>query len=59
VKFIISACILLAHLAGDPADNAQLFSKEIENDPDNMEALLDAAYTDPAFTDALLLHLLA
>ena len=59
VKFIISACLLLAHMAGDPAENAQLFSKEIENDPDNVEALLDAAYTDPAFTDALLLHLLA
>ena len=59
VKFIISACILLAHMTGDPANNAQLFSKEIENDPDNVEALLDAAYTDPAFTDALLLYLLA
>ena len=58
VKFIISACLLLAHMAGDPAQNAQLFSKEIENDPDNVEALLDAAYTCPAFTDTQLLGLL-
>ena len=57
VKFIISAYLLLAHMAGYPAENAQLFSKEIENDPDNVEALLDAAYTDPAFTDAQLLGL--
>lgn len=58
VKFMISACLLLAHLPGDAAHNAQLFSKEIENDPDNVEALLDAAYTSPAFTDTQLLGLL-
>ena len=58
VKFIISACILLAHLAGDPAANAQLFSKEIENDPDNVNAILDGAYTAPALTDLNLLGLL-
>jgi hypothetical protein len=58
VKFIISACLLLAHLPGNPAQNAQLFSKEIENDPDNVDALLDAAYTSPAFTDTQLLGLL-
>lgn len=58
VKFMIGACLLLAHLPGDPAQNAQLFSKEIENDPDNVEALLDAAYTSPAFTDTQLLGLL-
>ena len=58
VKFMVSACLVLAHLPGDMAQNAQLFSKEIENDPDNVEALLDAAYTSPAFTDTQILGLL-
>ena len=58
VKFMISACLLLAHIPGETAHNAQLFSKEIENDPDNVEALLDAVYSDPAFTDTQLLGLL-
>jgi hypothetical protein len=58
VKFMVGACLLLAHMDGNIVDNAQLFSKEIENDADNVEALLDAAYTQPAFTDAQLLGLL-
>ena len=32
-------------------ETAQLFSKEIENDADNMDAVLDAAYAPPAVTD--------
>ena len=59
VKFLISACLLLHHLGGDTAETAQLWSKEIENNQDNVEALWDAAYTHPAFTDLNLLHLLA
>ncbi len=58
VKFLIGAAILLAHLGGNTLETAQLWSKEIENDPDNVEALLDAAYTSPAFTDQNLLCLL-
>ncbi len=58
VKFLIGACVLLHHLGGDPVSTAQLWSKEIEHDPDNVEALLDAAYTSPAFTDQNLLCLL-
>ncbi len=58
VKFIVAACILVNALGGDTIQTAQLFSKEIENDPDNREAILDAAYTHPAFTDANLLGLL-
>ena len=58
VKFTVGACLLLAHMDGDIVDNAQLFSKEIENDADNVEALLDAAYAQAAFTDAQLLGLL-
>lgn len=58
VKFMVSACILVNALGGDTVETAQLFSKEIENDPDNREAILDGAYTHPAFTDANLLGLL-
>ena len=55
VKFILAACIVVNALGGDPVQTAQLFSKEIENDPDNREAIFDAAYSHPAFTDANLL----
>lgn len=58
VKFILAACIVVNALGGDPVTTAQLFAKEIENDPDNREAILDAAYSHPAFTDANLLGLL-
>ena len=58
VKFIVLSCILLAHLPGDLCANAQLFSKEIENDPDNLDAILDGAYTSPALTDLNLISLL-
>ena len=34
------------------------FSKEIENDIDNVEAILDAAYAQPAFTDDRLLGMI-
>lgn len=57
-KFCIIACLLLSAVGGDTQDMAQLFSKEIENDPDNIEAILDGAYRDPAFTDIGLLGLL-
>lgn len=58
VKFILISCILVGYLPGDYVNNAQLFSKEIENDADNVDALLDAAYTEPAFTDDKLLGML-
>ena len=58
VKFMVIACLLLRTLGGDFVGTAQLFSKEIENDADNMDALLDAAYEHPAFTDAKLLGML-
>ena len=56
VKFIVTACLLVGRLGGDFVETAQLFSKEIENNTDNVEALLDAAYAHPAFTDDKLLH---
>ena len=58
VKFMVIACLLLRQLGGEFERTAQLFSKEIENDADNMDALLDAAYAHPAFTDAKLLGML-
>ena len=58
VKFIVIACLLVRHLGGDAVRTAQLFSKEIENNTDNVDAILDAAYSHPAFTDAALLDLL-
>ena len=58
VKFMVIACLLLRELGGDFEKTAQLFSKEIENDADNMDALLNAAYEHPAFTDARLLGML-
>ena len=58
VKFMITACIVVSTLGGDFVDTAQLFSKEIENDADNMDALLDAAYDHEALTDSRLLGIL-
>ena len=57
-KLIVTACLLIRNLGGDLIQTAQLFSKEIENDPDNLEAILDGAYTSPALTDLNLLSLL-
>ena len=58
VKFVVIACLLVKYLGGDLLRTAQLFSKEIENDVDNVESILDAAYAHPAFTDDKLLGLL-
>ncbi len=58
VKFIILSCLLVKHLGGDIYRTAQLFSKEIENDVDNVEAILDGAYANPALRDDILLGLL-
>lgn len=58
VKLAIGACLTIRALGGDITQTAQLYSKEIENDPDNVDALLDAAYTESAFTDKHLISLL-
>lgn len=58
VKFIVTACLIVGSLGGDSVETAQLFSKEIENDPDNIDAILWAAYTSPALTDSNLLGIL-
>ena len=58
VKFIVISCLLVQHLGRDIFRTAQLFSKEIENNIDNVEAILDAAYSHPAFTDDKILGML-
>lgn len=55
VKLIVISCILVHALGGDVIATAQLYSKEIENDADNIDAILDGAYTSPALTDDKLL----
>jgi len=57
-KFAITACLLIGYLGGDFTETAQLFSKEIENDINNLEAIFDGAYAAPALTDVHLLGLL-
>lgn len=58
VKMIVAACILVHSLGGSAVQTAQLYSKEIENSIDNVETILDAAYTAPELTDVNLLRLL-
>ena len=57
-KLTIISCIAIRTLGGDLISTAQLYSKEIENSIDNLEAILDGAYTATAFTDQQLLGLL-
>lgn len=57
VKFTVIACLLVRHLGGDLLRTAQLFAKEIENSAENLDALLDGAYREGAFTDDQLLGL--
>ena len=57
-KLTVAACLVIHTLGGDTVQTAQAFSKEIENDPDNVEAILDGAYCSPALTDVQLLSLL-
>ena len=58
VKMILLSAILVHALGGDTVETAQLYAKEIENNADNVDAILDGAYTCPAFTDDKLLGLL-
>ena len=58
VKLAVISCLIIRTLGGDLSATAQLYSKEIENSIDNIEALLDGAYAAQAFTDQNLLGLL-
>ncbi len=53
-KFTVISCLVVRALGGDLIQTAQLYSKEIENSIENVEAILDAAYEHPCFaTDTL------
>lgn len=58
VKFAVVSCVLVRLLGGDMVSTAQLYSKEIENSDENVDAILDAAYSHPALTDWKLLGML-
>ena len=58
VKLTVISCLLIRHLGGNLLDTAQAYSKETENDADNVDAILDGAYAEAAFTDEKLLDLL-
>ena len=58
VKLLLSGCALLSRLPGALQNKAQLWSKEIENSAQNLDRLLDDAYSQAALTDANLLGLL-
>ena len=58
VKFIVVSCLVIGGLGGNFVDTAQLYSKEIENSWENVDALLDGVYSHPTFTDDKLLGLL-
>ena len=58
VKFAVISCLVIRLLGGNLEETAQRYSKEIENDVDNVDAILDGAYESPAFTDEKLLGLL-
>lgn len=58
VKLAVISCLTVRLLGGDVIQTAQLYAKEIENDPENVEAILDGAYAHPALTDDKLLGLL-
>lgn len=58
VKMVVLSCLLVKILGGSPIETAQLYSKEIENSAGNIDAILDAAYENPDFTDDKLLWLL-
>ena len=58
VKLAVASCLTVRTLGGDARETAQLYSKEIENDLQNVEALLDGAYEAPGLTDQNLLGLL-
>jgi len=57
-KFMLVSCLTVKLLGGDVSVTAQRYSKEIENNIDNVEAAFDAAYTCRAFADNRLLGLM-
>jgi hypothetical protein len=57
-KLVVISCIMVRHLGGDPVETAQIYSKEIENNSENVETLLEWAFKARSMTDRNLLGLL-
>lgn len=57
VKLVLASTLLVHTLGGDVIQTAQLFSKEVENDPENIDAILEGAYSDPGMADENLFSL--
>ncbi len=57
-KMIVLSCVLVHLLGGKTEETAQIYAKEIENNAENVEAILDGAYSVPGLTDDKLLGLL-
>ncbi len=51
VKLALISCLMVKFLGGDLIETAQIYSKEIENSIENVEAILDATYDAPFFSD--------
>lgn len=58
VKMVVLSCVLVYLLGGNPVQTAQLYAKEIENSDENVDAILEGAYSSPALTDDKILGLL-
>ena len=58
IKLAIVSCLMIHSLGGELIETAHLYSKEIENDADNINAILDATYTSPVLADIGLLDIL-
>ena len=58
VKMVVLSCVLVHLLGGNLVQTAQLYAKEIENSDDNVDAVLEGAYSAPALTDDKILGLL-
>lgn len=58
VKLVVLSCVLVHLLGGDLVQTAQLYAKEIENSNENVDAILEGAYSSPALTDDKILGLL-
>lgn len=58
VKMVVLSCVLVHLLGGDLVQTAQIYAKEIENSADNVDGILEGAYSSPALTDEKVLGIL-
>lgn len=58
VKFIVLSCLVIGSVRLPLPQAAQLYAKEIENDAENVGAILDGAFSSPAMPDVAILTLI-